>query len=90
MWKVMVGDGETQYGPDYTWMDMDARHGGINKLASAGVHVPEELVLKAEELKATMPRDKVAFYNRALGSYESFGLNRNGDGFERPDRKSVV
>jgi len=82
MWKVIVGDGETQYGPDYTWIDMQARH-GLDKLASVGIHVPEPLVQKIEELQATMPRDKVAFYNRALGAHESFGLNRNGDGFDR-------
>ena len=84
MWKIIVNDGETEHGPDWTWIDMRAKH-GLDKLASAGVHVPPPLVSKIEELKATMPRDKVAFYNRALGSFESFGLNRNGDGFDRPE-----
>jgi hypothetical protein len=81
MWKVIVSDGETKYGPDTTWIDLRARH-GLDKLAHAGVYVPPALVLKIEELKATIPLNKVAFYNRALGAYESFGLNRNGDGFE--------
>jgi len=83
MWKVIVNDGETKFGPDWTWIDVRARHGGLDKLASAGVYVPPTLATKIEELKGTLPREKVAFYNRALGAHESFGLNRNGDGFER-------
>lgn len=82
MWKIIVNDGETRWGPDWTWIDVDARH-GLNKLASTGVHVPPPLAQKIAELKTSMPRDKVAFYNRALGAFESFGLNRNGDGFAR-------
>jgi hypothetical protein len=85
MWKLIVGDGETQHGPDFTWLDLQARHGGMDKLAGAGVHVPEPLSRKIAELKATIPHNKVAFYNRALGSFESFGLNRNGDGFARDE-----
>lgn len=82
MWKLIVTEGETKFGPDMTWLDLDSRH-TLSKVASVGVYVPETLVSKIEELKATLPQDKVAFYNRALGSYEAFGLNRNGDGFER-------
>jgi len=82
MWKMIVGDGESQYGPDYTWIDFESRS-HMNKLASAGIHVPENLSKAIDELKDTLPHNKVAFYNRALGAYESFGLNRNGDGFER-------
>jgi len=84
MWKVIVGEGESKYGPDYTWIDVHARH-GLDKLASAGVHVPRSLAEKVAELQETLSPDKVAFYNRALGSFESFGLNRNGDGFARDE-----
>ena len=84
MWKVIVNEGETRYGPDTTWIDLRARH-GLDKLASGGVHVPPTLVTKIAELQDTIPRDKVAFYNRALGCFESFGLNRNGAGFARDE-----
>lgn len=82
MWKMIVNDGETKYGPDWTWLDLRSRH-GLDKLAGVGVHVPPALYNKIAELRATIPRDKVAFYNRALGTFESFGANRNGDCFAR-------
>jgi hypothetical protein len=82
MWKLIVTEGETKFGPDVTWLDMNSTH-ALDKIASVGTHVPPVLAQKIEELQGTLPHDKVAFYNRALGSYESFGLNRNGDGFER-------
>ena len=81
MWKVIVGDGETRYGPSWTWIDTASRH-SLSKVASGGVYVPPALATKIAEIQGRLPRDKVAFYNRALGSYEAFGLNRNGDGFE--------
>jgi hypothetical protein len=81
MWKVIVGDGETKYGPSWTWIDTSSRH-SLAKVASGGVFVPPDLAVKIAEIQGKLPRDKVAFYNRALGAYESFGLNRNGDGFE--------
>lgn len=81
MWKVIVGDGETRYGPSWTWIDTDSRH-SLSKVAAGGVYVPPELATKIAEIQGRLPHDKVAFYNRALGAYESFGLNRNGDGFE--------
>ena len=84
MWKLIVTDGETRDGPDYTWIDMQTRH-SLDTLASAGVYVPPNLEKKILELQATIPMNKVAFYNRALGSYESFGNNRNGDCFDRID-----
>lgn len=83
MWKIIVNEGETKYGPDWTWIDTHARHGGLSKLASSGVYVPPTLAQKIEEIKDRLPLNKVAFYNRALPAYESFGSNRNGDAFER-------
>lgn len=82
MFKVIVSDGETKYGPDLTWIDTSSRH-ALDKIASIGVYVPPALEAKINELAGSLPRDKVALYNRALGSFESFGVNRNGDGFER-------
>lgn len=82
MFKVILDSGETKFGPSWTWLDMSSRH-VLSKVASAGVHVPPQLAEKIAELTGTLPRNKVAFYNRALGSFEAFGLNRNGDGFER-------
>lgn len=82
MFKLIVTEGETKFGPDWTWIDIQSRH-ALDKVASVGVHVPESLAGKIKELQGNLPADKVAFYNRALGSYESFGLNRNGDGFAR-------
>jgi len=82
MFKVIVDSGETKFGPSWTWLDMASRH-VLSKVASSGVHVPPQLAEKIAELTGTLPRNKVAFYNRALGAFESFGLNRNGDGFER-------
>jgi hypothetical protein len=35
MWKVIVGDGETKYGPSWTWIDTDSRH-SLAKVASGG------------------------------------------------------
>lgn len=84
MWKLIVSEGETQYGPDWTWLDMSSRH-ALDKLASVQSYTPPELAQKIEELQGTLPHNKVAFYNRALGSYEAFGLNRNGDGFARDE-----
>lgn len=80
MWKVIVGDGETRYGPSWTWIDTDSRH-SLSKVAGHGVYVPPDLASKIQEIQGRLPHDKVAFYNRALGSFESFGLNKNGDGF---------
>jgi len=82
MWKVIVSDGETRFGPSMTWIDTDSRH-SLAKVAGVGVHVPPDLAQKIQELQGQLPHDKVAFYNRALGAFESFGLNRNGDGFAR-------
>lgn len=82
MWKAIVSDGETRYGPDVTWLDLSSRH-VLDKLASVGRYVPPELEAKIAMLRDNMPPGKVALYNRALGAFESFGLNRNGDGFER-------
>jgi hypothetical protein len=82
MWKVIVDSGETKIGPSWSWLDFESKH-TLDKLASVGTHVPPSLVHKIEELKGTLPHNKVAFYNRALGAFESFGLNRNGDGFEK-------
>ena len=84
MWKLIVSEGETQHGPDWTWLDLSSRN-AMDKLAGVQSYTPPELTAKIEELQATLPRDKVAFYNRALGSYEAFGLNRNGDGFARDE-----
>lgn len=84
MFKVIVSDGETKYGPDLTWIDTSSRH-ALDKVASVGVYVPPSLEAKINELAGRLPRDKVAFYNRALGSFESFGVNRNGDGFARSE-----
>lgn len=81
MWKVIVNEPETKFGPSWTWLDMSSRH-ALHKVASTGVFVPPELQAKIAEIQGHLPGDKVAFYNRALGSYEAFGLNRNGDGFE--------
>jgi hypothetical protein len=81
MWKVIVGDGETRYGPSWTWIDTESRH-SLAKVAAHGVYVPPELAKKITEIQGQLPHDKVAFYNRALGSFEAFGLNKNGDGFE--------
>jgi hypothetical protein len=80
MWKVIVGDGETHHGPSWTWIDTDSRY-SLSKVASRGTYVPPSLAAKISEIQGTLPHDKVAFYNRALGSFESFGLNKNGDGF---------
>lgn len=82
MWKAIVSEGETRFGPDYTWLDLSSRH-ALEKVAGVGVHVPPALEAKVAELRDTIPEGKVAFYNRALGSFEAFGLNRNGDGFSR-------
>jgi hypothetical protein len=82
MWKLIVSEGETQHGPDWTWLDLSSRH-ALDKLAGVQSYTPPDLAAKIEELQATLPHNKVAFYNRALGSYEAFGLNRNGDGFAR-------
>lgn len=82
MWKAIFSEGETRYGPDWTWLDLSSRY-ALDKLASVGTYVPPDLQAKIEELQETIPVGKVAFYNRALGSFESFGFNRNGDGFKR-------
>jgi len=84
MWKLIVNDGETQHGPDWTWLDLKSHH-ALDKLASAQSYTPPSLLQKIDELQDTLPDGKVAFYNRALGSYEAFGLNRNGDGFDRAE-----
>ncbi len=84
MWKLIVSEGETQFGPDWTWLDLKSNH-ALDKLASVQSYTPPELANKIDELQGTLPHNKVAFYNRALGSYEAFGLNRNGDGFARDE-----
>lgn len=82
MFKLIVNDGETRFGPDWTWLDVRSGH-ALDKLASVDAYTPPELTAKIEELRGTLPEGKVALYNRALGAYESFGINRNGDGFAR-------
>lgn len=80
--KVIVGLGETSHGPNMQWIDTSSRF-ALDKLASVGTYIPPELAHKIAELQKTLPADKVAFYNRALGSFESYGINKNGDGFRR-------
>jgi hypothetical protein len=80
--KIISGMGETSHGPNMQWIDTDSRF-AMDKLASVGTHVPPALAAKIAELVEVLPSEKVAFYNRALGSFESYGLNRNGDGFAR-------
>jgi hypothetical protein len=80
--KVIVGLGETSHGPNMQWIDSGSRF-ALDKLASVGTHIPPELAAKIAELQKTLPSEKVAFYNRALGSFESYGINKNGDGFKR-------
>ena len=87
MTKVIVGLVETDHGPNMQWIDAQSRF-SIDKLASVGTYIPPILSAKIIELRQNLPVDKVAFYNRALGSFESFGINRNGDGFVRDELRA--
>lgn len=80
--KLVDGWGETKYGPNMAWIDTSSIH-AIEKIARAhGVpetFIPPPLRQKIAEIEGKLPRDKVAFYNRALGAFESYGINKNGD-----------
>lgn len=84
--KLVDGWGETKFGPNMQWLDGSSDY-NMDKIAKAtGVskaYFPPEMVSKIAEIKRTLPKGKVAFYNRALGSDESYGLNKNGDSWER-------
>lgn len=86
--KVVDGWGETSHGPSLSWIDTGSRH-ALEKMArqvgTLPTHVPAALATKIAELQGTLPRDKVAFYNRALGCFEAYGLNNNGDGWFRSE-----
>lgn len=82
--KLVDGWGETQFGPNMSWIDTSSRF-SLDKIARAtgtpATYIPGSLRDKIAEIHGKLPRDKVAFYNRALGSFESYGLNKNGDGW---------
>lgn len=82
MIKVWACNGETSFGPSMQWIDTSSRF-AMEKVASVNRHVPPALVDFIEKLHGTIPREKVAFYNRAVPAFESFGQNRNGDAFSR-------
>lgn len=82
--KLVDGWGETQFGPNMSWIDTTSRF-ALEKIARATgaptTYIPPSLRTKIAEIQGTLPKDKVAFYNRALGAFESYGVNRNGDGW---------
>ncbi len=82
--KIVEGWGETQFGPNAYWIDVHSKF-AMEKIArSVGkAFVPPELQSKIAELQGRLPGDKVAFYNRALGCAESYGINKNGDQWRR-------
>lgn len=86
--KLVEGWGETQHGPNMSWIDTSSRF-ALDKIAravgTAPVHIPVGLRAKIAEIQGTLPKDKVAFYNRALGTAESYGLNKNGDRWKRAE-----
>lgn len=77
---------ETTYGPSMAWIDVSSRF-ALQKIARAAglseVYMPPKLAQVIETIRGRLPRDKVAFYNRALGDFETYGINKNGDGWER-------
>ncbi len=84
--KLVEGWGETQFGPNMSWIDTSSRF-SLDKIAKAmgtpTTYIPGSLREKIAEIQGKLPRDKVAFYNRALGTAESYGLNKNGDQWRR-------
>lgn len=86
--KIVDGWGETRFGPNMSWIDTSSRF-ALDKIARAtGVseaYVPPALRAKIAEIQGTLPRNKVAFYNRALGTHESYGVNKNGDCWRRSE-----
>jgi hypothetical protein len=79
---------DTNFGPSMSWIDVDSKF-AFEKIARAhSIHqsyIPETLQQTIESIRGKLPKDKVAFYNRALGSFESYGLNKNGDGWFREE-----
>lgn len=86
--KIVDGWGETKFGPNMSWIDTSSRF-ALDKIARAtGVaeaYVPPALRAKIAEIQGSLPRNKVAFYNRALGTHESYGVNKNGDCWRRSE-----
>lgn len=86
--KIVDGWGETSHGPNMTWIDTSSRF-ALEKIArAAGIsakYIPGSLQQKIAEIQGKLPPTKVAFYNRALGGFESYGLNNNGDGWFRTE-----
>jgi hypothetical protein len=82
MLKVWSASGETKFGPSSQWIDTSSRH-SFEKIASVCPFIPPALEEFINELNGKLPREKVAFYNRAVPAFESYGENRNGDAFWR-------
>jgi hypothetical protein len=84
--KIVEGWGETQFGPNSYWIDTKSKF-AFEKIAKAvgSAYVPPDLVEKIAEIQGRLPANKVAFYNRALGCFESYGINKNGDGWRRSE-----
>lgn len=64
------------------WIDTSSRF-AFEKIASVCPYVPPDLEQFIEKLGGSLPTNKVAFYNRAVPAFESYGENRNGDAFWR-------
>jgi len=82
--KEVDGWLETKYGPNMAWIDLSSKF-SIEKIARSGgvssSYIPPEMQSFIDSIQGKIPKDKVAFYNRALGEFESYGLNNNGDGW---------
>jgi hypothetical protein len=57
----------------------------LEKIASMGTHIPEKLANAIRAIEAAPDPNMVYMYDRALGAYESYGPNNNGDGFDRAE-----
>jgi len=86
--KEIKSPTETNFGPSMLWIDSSSKF-AMEKIAKAGgltsSHIPPELASVIDQIKGKLPHNKVAFYNRALGSFESYGINKNGDGWFREE-----
>lgn len=86
--KRIDQDQETDFGPSMAWIDVGSKF-ALEKIAKAqglsSTYIPESLQTVVESIRGRLPRDKVAFYNRALGADESYGINKNGDAWSRAE-----
>lgn len=66
---------------------MDGRDHALEKLASHKTHIPNRLAQAIRDIQACPDPDTTYVYTRALGAYEGYGPNNNGDAFTEDELK---